>query len=312
MSEAAEQSDVRPGRQVVLAGGDGLDISLRPPLLCPYHNRWGESAYRFGGPFDHCPLSIHVSSTSGSPLVEDAAGRLVGLLDPGSSATGVGKTSGEAEPADSGDPRGVRFTFDGERFSVINGGPAAVELLVGDDPAEAGGYWRQYNRILAERWGEPPAGPDFWQQPEYCTWVEQKHAAGREGGRVTPHQVLDDEFVRRHVDRVLAAGLPPGKLTIDHGWQHGDATYGDWDPHPQRFADLGRTVEFIRSAGFIPGIWLAPIWLHPASRVPRRHPGSLGPAIVASNADSPHAGDWRNWQPTRAMADQMSIVLGRL
>ena len=280
-----------------LEAGQWAEFEVTTPLFCPYHNRWGEPAYRFSGSFEHRPLGIHGSSTSGSPLIEDALGRLVGVADVASA-----------------EPQRLSFAFDGRRLRVENEMPGSTSLFVASEPAEGGRHWRDYNAALARVIfsNDASLAPPFWEAPEYCTWVEQKWEAAQLGGGVTPHEVLNDDFVDRYLEAVDRLGLPPGKLTIDHGWQDGDETYGDWDAHPQRFADLQKTAERIKAAGFVPGIWLAPIWLHPASRAASAYPESVGGPIVPSNADSPNRGGWNYWLPTEALASQMQQVLGRL
>lgn len=281
---------------VTVEGGQTAAYNLEGVLLCPYHNRWGESAYRLSGPFEHHPLRIHASSTSGSPVIEDQAGRFFGLL------------GFEWDQADD-----IAFRYDGRgRLTVHNHGDRPIEVFSGDTPAAPGEHWRRYNAILSTRLARREQEPAFWGQLEYCTWVEQKHEARRAGGDATPHTVLNDDFIDRYLQQIDRLNLPKGKLTIDHGWQHGDETYGDWDPHPQRFPDLGRTAERIRNAGFVPGIWLAPIWLHPATRVARAQPQLLGPTIAPSNADSPLNDVWHYWTPGDELAQRMQDVFGYL
>lgn len=280
---------------VQIEAGEGHEARLDAPLFCPYHNRWGESAYSLGGAFEHCPLQIHASSTSGAPVVEDASGRFVGILD----------FSWVQAPD-------VVFRYDGSVLTVLNQSDRVLEVAFSETPRRGGGHWRDYNRLLADRLPVRENEPTFWSDLEYCTWVEQKHVALQAGKGCSPHDVIDDAFLDRYMDDIDRLGLPKGKLTIDHGWQHGDETYGDWDPHPDRFTDLGRTAERITAAGFTPRIWLAPIWLHPASRVARADPSLLGEPIAPSNADSPNIGDWNYWRPGPELAERVQQIFGDL
>lgn len=280
---------------VELLPGEPIEIARTGVVYCPYHNRWGEPAYRLAGTFTHRPLTIHASSTSGSPVMEDASGRFVGVLEPPAAA-----------------PGSVLFVGGRDRLAVVNRGPTPVAVWVADTPAAPGAHWRAYNRALSDRLPTPARTPSFWQQPEYCTWVEQKRLALEAGRPHAAQDLLDDAFVDRYLDRLDRLGLPPAKLTLDHGWQDGDATYGDWRPHPRRFPDLGRTARRIADAGFIPGIWLAPIWLHPDSDAARADPRRLGEPIAPSNHDSPHTGGWNYWRPTDAMTRRLTDVFARL
>lgn len=264
-------------------------------LFCPYHNRWGEAVYRLAGSFDHRPLTIHASSTSGSPVMEDAAGRFVGVL----------------AYADH-EPDAVRFVAEADRVTVMNEGSESVELWVSETPAESDEHWRAYNRALGDRLPATMPGPDFWRQPEYCTWVEQKRGILENPQPGGPKMVLNDDFIDRYIDRIAALDLPPGKLTIDAGWQHDRESYGDWIPHPQRFPDLAKTAERIARAGFVPGLWLAPVWLHPDSEAARQSPQALGEPIAPSNEDAPNSGDWNYWQPGDEMTQRLTSVFDRL
>jgi len=288
------ESNLQPVQ--ALAAGDSIEVGLQGPLLCPYFNRWGESVYRQAQAFEHRPLRVPASSTSGSPVIQDAAGRFVGLL---------GFDWNQADD--------IVFRYDGNgRLTLRNDGDRPAEIFIADTPDEPDAHWRRYNALLAQRLPARSDEPAFWADPEYCTWVEQKLEAKRRRPGVTPHHVISADFIDRYLDDIARLDLPPGKLTIDHGWQHGDETYGDWDAHPDRFDDLGRAADRIRHAGFTPGIWLAPIWLHPRSRVAQADPSLLGEPIAPANADSPINDHWHYWQPGQAMAERMRELFGGL
>lgn len=280
---------------VTLQAGERLTSARSGPLYCPYHNRWGEVAYRLEGHFEHRPLTIHASSTSGSPVIEDSWGRFVGVL---------GFSSDQ--------PEAVRFIAERDRLSVVNDGTEPIDLWVSDESAASGQHWRHYNRALAKRLPSPTPGPEFWEQPEYCTWVEQKWCTmttGRPGG---PKMALSDEFIDQYIDRIAQMNLPTGKLTIDAGWQNDSSSYGDWLPNPDRFPDLGRTAERIADAGFVPGLWLAPVWIHPDSEAAGLWPHAVGEKIAPSNEDAPNAGGWNYWEPIEEMSERLTAVFARL
>ena len=248
------------------------DFRVCPPLTRPYFNRWGEPARSTAEKFSDNPFTVAASSTSGSPLVIDGSGRFFGF------------TSGE--PAE-----GCSFCFDGKETLTVEV-PEGQVLLFGAECGDGLERWRAFNkRVIGSMGGLPEVYPE-WSAVEYCTWVEQKRLARN----ATPFEVLNENFLKNYVRRIQDLGLPRGKVTIDHGWQAGDETYGDWDAHPERFPDLRGAIEGIRDAGFFPGIWMAPIWLHPRSRVARRHPEFLGEIIQPSTPDGPRRDDaWHYW-----------------
>ncbi|NLB41051.1 MAG: hypothetical protein GX815_02105 [Clostridiales bacterium] len=47
-------------------------------------------------------------------------------------------------------------------------------------------------------------------------------------------------------------------FVIDDGWQH---KYGEWEPNHKFPGGLERTVKEIKDRGFVPGIWLAPLFI---------------------------------------------------
>jgi hypothetical protein len=276
-----------PPKPTTASPPDQRSFTVRPPLLCPYHNLWGRDVYRLHGAFRHNPFTIPASSTSGSPLVIDADGKCFGFMD------------GEAV-------QGAEFAYDGRETLTIS--VPEGQRLWADESGQPDG-WRRYNRAVSS--ALPPASRirDAWCDIEYCTWVEQK-AVGLETGR-HPFEVLTHDFLAGYIRRVNALGLPKGKLTVDHGWQDGDTTYGDWDAHPERFGDFQRTVDLIRDNGFTPGLWMAPIWLHPQSRAAARHPEWIGPPVVAATPDSPVAGDWNYFQPADGITEHLREIFAR-
>ena len=256
----------------VIPGPACVPFEVEGPLFAPYFNRWGEDVYHQYRAFDHDPFTIAASSTSGSPVLLDATGRFFGFL------------TDRIEV-------GCRFRFDGDRTLAIDV-PAGQSLWV-DRGAAA---WDRYTArvIESERlaYVAEEATLRRWALPEYCTWVEQKR--GMAQGR-SAQDVLDDRFVMDYLDRVDALGLPPGKFSLDHGWTPGHESYGDWTFDRNRFRDPARLVRAIESAGFVPGIWMAPVWLHPQSRVARRRPELIGPHVAGASPDSPLPGDWNYW-----------------
>lgn len=271
----------------IIKGPIEIVVHVQAPLFCPYHNVWGKNVYELSRPFAHNPFTIPASSTSGSPVIQDAEGRFFGFMNDQSF-------------------NGAEFRYDGAGQLTICV-PEGQSLWM-DESAEPNS-WRAYNRAVLS--SLPPASRirDFWCDVEYCTWVEQKALALITGCH--PHHVLNHDFVRGYIQKIEELELPKGKLTLDHGWQNGDETYGDWDVHPERFPDLRRTVDMIRESGFTPGLWMAPIWLHPASAAARTHPDWLGPKIHPATPDSPVAGDWNYFNPVSAVQDHLQDLFAR-
>lgn len=270
-------------------------FSVQEPLFCPYHNRWGEPAYRFRRAFSHNPFTIHASSTSGSPVILDHAGMFFGFA----------KESPEV---------GCVFSYDGNGHLSVSV-PAGQVLLIGD-----GGHgddcWREYNRqVLLDQPAVRQTIPEHWTDLEYCTWVEQK----RQGSGETLIQkffgardVLSEQFVVRMIDRIKELGLPPGKFTIDDGWFGSYAGLGDWQPDPDRFPRFRQTVDYILNEGFVPGLWMAPIWIHPQSCLARRYPEFIGDPVAPSNQDAPHNAEWNYLRPGPGLDGMLTEVFERI
>jgi hypothetical protein len=270
-----------------LHGEGRYAFAVKGPLFCPYHNVWGQNVYRLASPFRHNPFTIPASSTSGSPVILDAEGRFYGFMND-----------------DAVD--GAEFIYDGSGTLTIVV-PEGQQLRV--DESGSPDSWRQYNRAVLD--ALPPTSEirDFWCDIEYCTWVEQKAVALKKG--CTPHDVLNHDFLADYIRAIEDLGLPKGKLTIDHGWQHGDETYGDWEVHPERFPDFQRTADMIRENGFTPGLWMAPVWLHPASAAARHHPEWIGPGICPASPDSPLDGIWNYFEPLPDIQEHFESLFAR-
>ncbi len=128
-----------------------------------------------------------------------------------------------------------------------------VLIVEGHDPWDlADGYGRQ----VATRAGGPRRTgpiPTGW-----CSWYE-----------------LGREVTAADTGRNLAS-LPTGDggvriVQIDDGFQ---AAVGDWlETSPAFGATMPELASEIRDAGFVPGLWLAPLLLHEQSRTLREHPG---------------------------------------
>ncbi len=224
----------------------GMKFALfkTPRVFTPYYNAWNQDVYDRQAPFEECPLDVMASSTSGAPVAITET-HLIGLTKLAA---------------------GVRFAWDGRVFTAEapEGG-----LIVIEGTGDAA--WEAYHRAL--NLPPPPQAP-FGRVPEYCTWVEQVWLAGQEGKR--PNEVLTNEFTRNYLDAVCNYRWPKGRFTIDEGWcpRHGEGGFGDWAPREE--IDLPGLASEILSAGFIPGLWLAPALISLNSRLAEKRPELLG------------------------------------
>lgn len=274
-------------RNPVVCGTATQTFQVRAPLFCPYHNVWGRNVYWLNHAFRHNPFTIPASSTSGSPVVIDADGKFFGFMNDVA-------------------VEGAEFLYDGESTLTVSV-PEGQELWV--DESGFSNSWKQYNRAVLSSLPDGSFIRDFWCDIEYCTWVEQKAVACETG--CGPFDVLTHDFIDSYIRQINELGLPKGKLMIDHGWQNGDETYGDWDIHTGRFPDLQKTVDLIRNNGFTPGLWMSPIWLHPKSRAAQNHPEWMGPKIYPPEPDSPSLGDWVYFNPQPSIQAHFEEIISR-
>ena len=83
--------------------------------------------------------------------------------------------------------------------------------------------------------------------------------------------ILEDLEALQKTENVISKGIFSNKIfQIDDGWEQ---ALGDWnvrtDRFPRGFAPL---VEQIESAGFIPGLWIAPFIIDSRSQTAQKHP----------------------------------------
>lgn len=285
----------------IFSGGTRYEFKVRGPLFCPYHNLWGQNVYTLNTPFRHNPFIIPASSTSGSPVLLDADGKFFGFMND-MFVDGAEFAFDGADTLTVSVPEGQQLWVDESGFSNVR----KNEGVEDQPPSNA---WKKYNRAVLS--SLPPASQirDFWCDIEYCTWVEQKALALETGS--SHFDVMTHEFIALYIQQINDLGLPKGKLTLDHGWQNGDETYGDWNVHTGRFPDLQRTVDLISENGFTPGLWMAPIWLHPQSKAVAAHPEWLGPKIHPATPDAPHVGDWNYFNPMPEVQDHLQEIFAR-
>ena len=81
------------------------------------------------------------------------------------------------------------------------------------------------------------------------------------------YTAIDERILHRVLDQV--AGMPFEVFQVDDGWQ---AAIGDWEPNGKFPSGMEALAAHIRGAGFVPGLWLAPLLAVPSSRLHREHP----------------------------------------
>lgn len=119
---------------------------------------------------------------------------------------------------------------------------------------------RAHLRIVP--WSERAAGrrvPSAWQ-----SWT-----LGFRGGYGDD---VTSAIVRANVDAAARELVPYGfgVVPVDDGWQR---AWGDWTPHPERFAEgWAGEVAYARARGLGSGFWIAPFTVERGSETARQHP----------------------------------------
>ena len=83
--------------------------------------------------------------------------------------------------------------------------------------------------------------------------------------------ILEDLEALQKTENIISKGTFSSKIfQIDDGWEQ---ALGDWNVRQDRFPNgLAPLVEQIDSAGFIPGIWIAPFIIDSRSQTAQKHP----------------------------------------
>jgi hypothetical protein len=206
------------------------EFKIKGPFLLPFYNQWGKNSYTQSGAFLYDAFGLDALSTSGSPVII-SDGKFIGFLN---------ESGGYAE-------------YDGHEALTVRC-PEEQELFIYEGDAELA--WRMYNAKLLGDYAVNNGV--FYDEPEYCTWVEQKWLAERKN--ISGKDALTHGFVIDFMDRIEKTELPKGKLTIDAGWyrEKQSGSIGDWLPDKEKFPDLSKTVNEIEKRGFIPGLWFSP------------------------------------------------------
>jgi len=231
-----------------IPGPRKLSFKVLKPLFLPFfsNNYIQEEA------FDLNLSELEAGTTSGSPIITDNGNLFLGFRY----------------------ELGGHFVFDGEQTLTVEI-PEGQELMSMKKHPRA---WLDYARIVLGKEVCKEDKQDFWQDIEYCTWMEQRRANNE-----NPWEVLNHKFVLNYVDSLVELDLPKGKLTIDHGWceSYGEGGFGDWDVNPGKFPNFEKTIEYIKRKGFVPSLWLSPVLIAPDSKLAKRKPVVLGRKLTS-------------------------------
>ncbi len=124
----------------------------------------------------------------------------------------------------------------------------------------------RYAALLAERLGSRTTRAGrVW-----CSWYSF-------------YEGLSEQLVRETVAGL--AGLPFDVVQLDDGWER---SVGDWEANERFPAGMAATARTISDAGFVPGLWLAPLIALPDSVFARERPellvqGDDGRPLVAGH-----------------------------
>ncbi len=275
-----------------------VEIKVAKPLFCPYysinepHEKGGNSYYYRSDAFTHNPFTAAASGMSGSPVIMDANGKFVGFMT----------TMGFENSI---------FSFDGKETLTV-AVPEGQELFL-DESGIGDEAWKTYNSIMMKRLNFEPIAihPHFWSDVEYCTWSEQKFFAKK---RFEQFHLLNHDFVKYYLNKVIAFGYPKGKLTLDHGWGQFpdgsiDSGFGSWVPDPKKFPDFEKTMGMIQEKGFTPGLWIGFPKIHPESHTAKKHPDLLGSWRTSNKDRNPNDIRWLN--PKADIFDYASETINR-
>lgn len=160
-----------------------------------------------------------------------------------------------ASPAVGADSRALRGTSDDDE----------TEWFVGVGPELE--VFRTYADLVADRLGrrELRAGRVWSSWYSFFEDIDQERL----------FSVIDDLH-----------GYPFDVVQVDDGWER---VVGDWTPHDGFPQGLDGLAAHIRTAGFTPGLWVAPLIALPESQTVRDHPdwlvqdGDGGPLVAGYN-----------------------------
>ncbi len=102
----------------------------------------------------------------------------------------------------------------------------------------------------------------WWQEPLYCTWIDQVLRASCVPPEALQEQVAEcmtstrrvfnEQMVREATGIIKKEKLPFRTILLDEGWH---IARGQWEPHPVRFPNLRKLVDELHTAGFKVMVW---------------------------------------------------------
>jgi hypothetical protein len=127
-------------------------------------------------------------------------------------------------------------------------------------------WYGEFGRMLVEEGSIPdPAEKkryDWWREPIYCTWNDQRMLAQCKGETELALQTVDilhpvleqlnEAMLWQAIDVIQREHLPVRTILLDEGW---NVARGDWRPHPERFPDFRGTVDRLHAMGFRVMVW---------------------------------------------------------
>ena len=132
----------------------------------------------------------------------------------------------------------------------------------------------------------PPSGKlpdlDLVRFPQYNTWIELMYDQNQED-------------ILKYAKAIVENGFPPGVIMIDDNWQE---DYGNWNFHPDRFANPKMMMDSLHKMGFKVMLWICP-FVSPDSRIHR----SLAEKNALLKDSSGRAAMIRWWNGTSSCLD---------
>ncbi|HEY3377495.1 MAG TPA: TIM-barrel domain-containing protein [Armatimonadota bacterium] len=102
----------------------------------------------------------------------------------------------------------------------------------------------------------------WWQEPLYCTWIDQCMAVNARvpgdlheqalAPSIDAYGACTEELVRKAVEIIKRERLPFRTILLDEGWE---VTRGQWEPEPSHFPDLRALVDDLHADGFKVVVW---------------------------------------------------------
>lgn len=176
----------------------------------------------------------------------------------------------------------VRAVCDREGIACAPGDTLSLPALVVTAGSSLHSLLQEYARLVVARLKSRGrwtiAAPRGRVETGWCSWYYY-YGTETEADILENVEALATSSLGEHV-RVIQ---------IDDGWNvdgaEGACVWGDWWPGT-RFPDgMAVLARRIKEAGFVPGLWLAPFSVAPASRLCREHPDWL---VQKPSADGKH------------------------